>query len=117
MPYDEAHAARLRAALDGLPDVEEKRMMGGACFMVAGHMIGGARMDKDGFRRFMFRVGKDNEAKALSRPGAVRVKMGERKMPGFVFVGSDDVDDRALGEWIAMALSYVGSLPAKELRK
>lgn len=114
MPYDEELAGRLRTALDGLPDVEEKRMMGGVIFMVGGHMLGGGRADKDGFRRFMFRVGKDQEAAALSRPGAVRVAMGKRQMPGFVHVDCDEVDDAALADWVSMALGYVGTLPPKD---
>ncbi|MFV2054174.1 TfoX/Sxy family protein [Aliiroseovarius sp. YM-037] len=111
MPYDEELAERLRTALDGLPDVEEKRMMGGVIFMVGGHMLGGGREDKDGLRRFMFRVGKDQEAAALSRPGAARAVMGTRQMHGFVYIDCDEVDDTALSDWVSMALGYIGTLP------
>ena len=116
MPYDAALAQRLRHALDGLPDIEEKRMMGGACFMVGGHMIGGARADKDGFRRFMFRVGQAQEADALQQPGATLAIMGQRPMRGFVHVDAAAVDDADLARWVSMALSYIGTLPPKTKR-
>ena len=38
MAYDEALAARVRAALALEPDVAERRMFGGLAFMVRGHM-------------------------------------------------------------------------------
>ena len=38
MAYDENLAERVRKALDSLPEVEEKKMMGGLTFMVNGKM-------------------------------------------------------------------------------
>lgn len=113
MPYDEELAGRLRDALSGLPDVEEKRMMGGVCFMVGGHMLGGARVEKTGRRRFLFRVGKDNMAEALRDPAAQEVTMGARRMGGFIHVESDDCDEAALARWVARCLAFIGTLPAR----
>ena len=70
-------------------------------------MIGGADRDQGGGqRRFMFRVGKDNEQEALSRPGAnIIVKMGGRRMGGMIFVDKGiAAREQALGEWITLAL-------------
>ena len=114
MPYDEALTARMRGALDGIEGVVEKKMMGGVCFMVGGHMVGGAKQEKSGLRRFMFRIGKDAMDEALTNPAARRVKMGARELGGFIHVDNDDCDDAALRDWIAMSLSFVGTLPAKE---
>ena len=36
MAYDEKTAARVRKALAGRRDVDEKKLMGGLCFMVKG---------------------------------------------------------------------------------
>ena len=113
MAYDEMLAARFRDALAGLPDVSEKRMMGGICFLVNGNMIGGADRTKEGVGRFMFRVGKDNEAEALSRKGAVAMEQGGRRMSGFFFVDEDACDAAALKDWVSLALSFVGTLPPK----
>ncbi|MGI9491074.1 MAG: TfoX/Sxy family protein [Geminicoccaceae bacterium] len=113
MAYDEDLTNRFRHALNGLDDVEEKRMMGGVCFMVNGNMLGGAHREKDGHRRFMFRVGKDNQAEALRRPGAKAMEMGGRRMGGFIFVDAEACDDKALKSWIDFALIFVAALPAK----
>ena len=88
-------------------------MMGGVCFFHNGNMIGGADRTKDGDGRFMFRVGKDNEAEALSRPGSTIVEQGGRRMGGFVFVDDNACDDQALSEWGFLALAYVTELPPK----
>ena len=41
MAYDESLADRVRDVLADEPDVQEKRMFGGICVMVAGHMAAG----------------------------------------------------------------------------
>ncbi len=89
-------------------------MMGGVCLMVDGNMLGGADRQKDGAGRFMFRVGKDNEAEALSRPGAVPLEQGGKRMGGMVFVDEAARDADALKKWVALALSFVGALPPKK---
>lgn len=113
MAYDEALAQRLRDGLTGIGGVTERRMMGGLCFMVDGNMLGGVDRAKTGHDRFMFRVGKDNEAAALRRSGASIVDMGGKKFGGFVFVDAEACDRAALKEWIGLALGYVGRLPKK----
>jgi hypothetical protein len=117
MAYDEELTGRLRNALAHLDDVTEQRMMGGVCFMIGGNMIAGADCSKSEGRRFMFRVGKDNQEKALKRKGAVAMEMGGRIMRGFVFVDHEDCPDPALAEWIAMARSFVETLPPKPEKK
>lgn len=112
MAYDEELNSRWRAALAKLEGVSEKRMMGGTCFFLNGNMLGGADRGKTG-RRLMFRVGKDNMAAALTRPGAAVMELGGRKMSGFVFVDAEQCDDDGLKDWIALARSFVGTLPPK----
>ncbi|MBL4757945.1 MAG: TfoX/Sxy family protein [Rhizobiales bacterium] len=113
MAYDEDLTNRFRDALEGHVDISEKRMMGGICFLLSGNMIGGADRTKEGERRFMFRVGKDNEAEALSRTGAAIMEMGGRRMGGMVFVEEEACDEAALKNWVALALSFVSTLPPK----
>ncbi len=113
MAYDEDLSNRFRLALDGINGVSERRMMGGICFLVNGNMVGGADRQKDGRRRFMFRVGKDNATKALARPGAEIMEMGGRRMRGFFFVDAEACDDETLKDWVGLALSFVATLPAK----
>ena len=113
MAYDEQLTERYRKAVQGLGDLSEKRMMGGVCFLLNGNMLGGADRNKEGLRRFMFRVGKDAHAEALQRPGAMPMEMGGRHMSGFIFIDAEKCDDRMLSDWIALAHSFVGDLPAK----
>ncbi len=88
-------------------------MMGGLCLLVNGNMIGGIDRTKDGADRFMFRIGKQNESRALKRRGASVVEMGGRRFGGFIFVDAEACTSRALPGWVAMALGYVKSLPKK----
>lgn len=41
MAYSEALATRLRAALATTPDIVEKKMFGGICFMRSGNLVCG----------------------------------------------------------------------------
>ncbi|MBX2805552.1 MAG: TfoX/Sxy family protein [Hyphomicrobiales bacterium] len=117
MAYDPELTDRLRHALVHLDGIKEQRMMGGVCFMRNGHMICGANCSKSEGRRFMFRIGKDNQDKALQRNGAVPMEMGGRVMRGRVFVDHEVCPDPILGEWIALARSFVDALPPKPEKK
>ena len=108
---NEALAERLRKALAGRRGIGEKKMFGGACFLLRGNMLCGT-----GRTDFMFRVGKDQDAAALARPGARPMDFTGRAMRGFVWVDPAKCDARALRDWIAMAETYVGKLPAKGRR-
>ena len=114
MAYDEAVAARFRTAISRQFQTTEKRMMGGLCFMLDGHMVGGADRTKAGEPRFMFRVGKDNDAMPLRRfPEPSPMVQGGRRMKGFFFVNADACDDACLNAWLALATTFVRSLPPK----
>lgn len=113
MPQDEDLTNRMRRALEAHVGISEKRMMGGTCFFLNGNMLSGARRDKDGVRRFMFRVGKDQEAAALGRSEASPVVQGGRRLGGFIHVIHEDCDDAALQHWLGMCLTHAAALPPK----
>jgi TfoX/Sxy family transcriptional regulator of competence genes len=108
MPLDPHLADQMREALKGRGGVTEKRMFGGLCFFLNGNMLGAADLG-----RFMFRVGKDQEAEALARPGVEVVAFPSRDMRGFVWVDADAALDAGLDTWIDFAARYVGALPPK----
>lgn len=114
MAYDEALTATFRDALSGMVGITEKKMMGGVCFMLNGHMVGGADRTKDGEGRFMFRVGKANEADAVNRLGGHVMEMGGRKMSGMFFVPEEDCGPQVMKDWLSLALSHAASLPPKK---
>lgn len=113
MAYDEALAARFRAALGAADGISEKRMMGGVCFLVNGNMIGGADRTKSGQGRFMFRVGKVNAPRAASLPGGEQMIQGGRKMSGFYFVPEDACSDKVMRAWLDLAFNFAAGLPPK----
>jgi hypothetical protein len=108
MAWDEGLAQLLRDDLAGMGAVE-KKMFGGLAFMVAGHMACG--IHKGGA---MFRVGKPNEVAALAIPGAARMTMSGRPMPGMIDCSDDAcIDDARRGALMALAMGFVRGLPPK----
>lgn len=108
---NEALAERLRKALAGRKNISEKRMFGGVCFLLRGNMLCGT-----GKTDFMFRVGKEQDAEALSRKGARPMDITGKVMKGFVWVDPARCDARSLARWLRLADAYVGRLPAKRKR-
>jgi len=108
MAYDEKLAQQWRNQLADVDGISEKPMMGGLCFLHHGNMLG---TTKD--KRFMFRVGKESEAKTLKRKGARRAVMGTRQMAGFIHVDASDCNAKAMKAWVDLALAFVGELPPK----
>ena len=113
MPYDAALSERMRRALAAHVGISEKRMMGGVCFFLNGNMLSGARRDRDGVRRFMFRVGKQNEVEALRNPVAKPIIHGTRKLGGFINVVDTDCPDSDLQGWLGICLAHAAGLPPK----
>ena len=108
MPFDPALAESMRAALKRRRNIVEKRLFGGPCWMLKGNMLCGVEIG-----RYMFRVGKAQEAEALARPGAHPMDITGKPMAGFVWVDAKHATDENLLSWIALATAYVGSLPPK----
>lgn len=108
MAYDADLASRIRKALADRDGITEVKMFGGICFLMNGNMLCGVAKD-----RFMFRVGKEQQAKALAKPGASPMDFTGRPMRGIVWVTADAAKGRALGGWIRLAEDFVGALPAK----
>ncbi|MGH1351932.1 MAG: TfoX/Sxy family protein [Methyloligellaceae bacterium] len=108
MPYDPHLADLMREALADRHDIQEKKMFGGYCWMLNGNMLCGVEVG-----RYMFRVGKEQEAEALTRPGTEPVVFNERKMGGIIWVNADECLDAGIEEWISFASNFVGGLPPK----
>ena len=109
MAYDEALVDRLRAALLRRKGVTERKMFGGVCFMVNGHMCCGVAGKK-----LMVRVGPEHYAAALRKPHAKPMDLTGRPLNGFVFVLPDGIRTRqSLHAWLTAGLRFAASLPAK----
>jgi hypothetical protein len=109
MAYDEGLAQRLRELLESRRGITEKKMFGGLCFMLHGHMFLGISQN-----RLMARVGPEFYAEALRQPHAREMDFTGKPMKGYVFVGPGGFDsDAELSAWVERTLAFVSTLPAK----
>jgi len=114
MAYDEQLAGRVRSFLDRRAvSFEEKRMMGGLCFLVNGKMCVGVEKE-----RLMARIDPDGYEKALQRKGCRPMDFTGRPMRGFVFVTAQGYSsDRELASWLDLALEFNPRAKASKKRK
>jgi len=110
MAYDEKLAQRIRDVLSGRDDVSERKMFGGLCFMVAGHMCCGLTANE-----IMIRVGKDAYDDALAQKHARPMDFTGRPLEGFVYVATEGLrTTAALAKWVGRGVTYVEGLPPKK---
>lgn len=110
MTRDPGLEAQLLDDLDHPDNLTGKAMFGGWCFLLNGNMLGAAREG-----RAMFRVGKQDEALALSLPGTEPMRQGNRMTPGYVWLSGPSLADDAIRQRLAqMALGHVQTLPPKD---
>jgi hypothetical protein len=103
MAYDEQLAGRVRAAFNRRKVAfEEKRMMGGLCFLVDGKMCVGVEKT-----RLMVRLDPARQEEALRRKDCVPMDFTGRPMRGFVFVNEEGLATTTeLGSWLDLALEF-----------
>ena len=108
MPYSEQMADLMRADLGLLPGLSEKKMFGGLCFLLNGHMVCGVH--KGGA---MYRPGKPREAAAFSL-GADPLSFTGRPMGGMVELDEGAfTDDATRAKLTDLSLTNAASLPPK----
>jgi TfoX/Sxy family transcriptional regulator of competence genes len=102
--HDAQLQARIRSLLAGRDDVEEKRMVGGMSFIVAGQLCVGVSGDS-----LLVRVGPAAYQQALGEPHVRPLTMGAKHPVGYVLVGPAAVRrDRDLDAWVRRGLAFVG---------
>jgi TfoX/Sxy family transcriptional regulator of competence genes len=110
MAYDEALAARVRAAVEDEPGLSEKTMFGGHAFLVHGNMAVAA----SGQGGLLLRVDPAESSALTAQPHVERFVMRGRAMAGWLHVGLEAVATPAdLQRWVDTGLAYARSLPAK----
>ena len=110
MAINEELAHRVREMLSDRDDVKERKMFGGLCFMVSGHMACGITKSSD----LMIRTGKEKHEQALAEPHARPMDFTGRPMKGMVFVGEEGYTaDDDLQKWVGYGVDYVSTLPPK----
>lgn len=109
MAYDEFLADRARQVLKQKSVYfEEKKMMGGLCFMVDEKMCFGLDTDKKtDMPRLMCRVGDLNYEKSLQKQHCRQMDFTGRIMKGYVYVSAEGIDtDQELDYWIQLCLDF-----------
>lgn len=109
MAYDEYLADRIRLVLkQKAVFAEEKKMMGGLCFMVNDKMCCGLLTNKNTDTAvLMARIGSTDYENALKKEHCSEMNFTGRSMKGFVFVSAQGIDsDNDLESWIQLCLDF-----------
>ena len=103
MAYNEFLSDRIRLVLkEKNVRSEERKMMGGICFMVDDKMCIGVQEDN-----LMARIDPEIYEVALTRQGCRKMDFTGRPMKGFVFVDSRGYDlDSDLESWVQLCLDF-----------
>lgn len=102
MPANEHLTNIIREALADLPDVEEKKMFSGICFMVDGKMC--ICVNKT---ELMCRVAPEVYEEALEKNGTRSMLHNGRTMKNYVFVSEDVLKTKNdFDYWINHALAF-----------
>jgi TfoX/Sxy family transcriptional regulator of competence genes len=111
MAVNEKLVERIRAALSGRKNVEEKKMFRGITFMVNGKMCVSASGDN-----LMCRIDPSLHDMAVKKKGCQTVKMKGREYRGYIYVSEEGMKSQEdFDYWIALALEF--NKKAKASRK
>lgn len=102
MAYNEKLNDRIREAMAHFPNVEEKYMFGGVCYMLNGKMCVGVVEDE-----IMCRIGPDAYIEALEKNGCREMIFTGKPMKGYVFVSDDGFKTKKQFDyWIDLCVSF-----------
>ena len=109
MAYSETVAARIRESLSGTDGVSEKKMVGGVCFMVHGHMVAGVVGEE-----LMLRLGRELTGQVLAMGHTRPMDFTGKVMKTMVYVAPKGFEtDADLKEWLQLATDHARTLPPK----
>ena len=119
MAFDEDLSARIRMNFLLLDrEWEERKMFGGLCFMVKGHMtvgVTGGSLAGGGTGELMVRCGEVRAANALDDPHARLCDFTGRVMKSILLIERRGFKaDDQLTNWIALALDFIDTEPPKK---
>ena len=113
MAYNEVLNDRIREAIADIPDVEEKHMFGGTCFMVNGKMCLGVMKDE-----MMCRIDPDIIEEALNKRGCRPMTFTGKPMKAYVLVSDDGLKTKKeFNYWVNLCLEYNVSAKASKKTK
>jgi len=109
MSYDEEIDNRVQKIVSRWKGMVTKKMFGGVCHQLHGHILSGVNQDK-----LILRLGVDDAEEALKEKDVVPFDITGRPMKGWVMVEKNGFEtDEALKGWLARAKVFVKTLPPK----
>ncbi|HXD78406.1 MAG TPA: TfoX/Sxy family protein [Puia sp.] len=113
MSYSEKLADRIRRRLAGLPNIAEKKMMGGLTFMYNGKMCVGIIKEE-----LMCRIDPALHEQSVARKGCRTMDFTNRPMSGYVMVDESGMKSKAdFNYWIDLALDFNKRAKASKKKK
>ena len=109
MAYNNSTAERIRTVVSADKRFTEKKMFGGVGFLLYGNMCVGVWKEY-----LILRVGAERWDELLCREFVREFDITGRSMRGWVMIEPDGFDsEQQLSDWIALAVAFTSSLPAK----
>lgn len=109
MANDEPLNRRIRQILSKWERVSERKMFGGACFMINGNMCVGTWKGS-----LIVRLDKKNHHETLAEPHTKPADMNGRVMKGWALVEPAGIEsEEDLADWVDRAARFAESLPPK----
>lgn len=109
MAYDEKLAKRIRVILSARKNIVERKMFGGVCFQLKGHILVGVWK-----KSLIVRLGRAAAPAALREPYVREFDITGRPLTGWAMIAPAAIeDDDQLRNWIDRATRFVKTLPKK----
>lgn len=104
MAYDELLAKRIRNILTPYHrHIEEKKMMGGLCFMYKGKMSSGVEKED-----LIVRVINSKYEESLKKPHCRKMDFTGRVLGGFLYVDKEGIQtEKQLRSWLELGIEFV----------
>ena len=109
MAYNQTIEARIQNQVADWRGCTAKKMFGGVCHLMRGHMFCGVYKDY-----LILRLGKAAAGEALAQEHVRPFDITGRPMKGWVMVAQKGFEsDADLERWLDLAREFVGTLPSK----
>ncbi len=110
MPFNEKVNLKILKHLSEWPGTVSKKMFGGVCHLMNGHMVCGVYKDF-----YIFRLGKDEADKVFELPYVRSFDITGKAMRGWIMVHHHDLqNDQQLHYWLEKARAFVSTLSPKK---
>lgn len=113
MAYNEKLNDRIREALAHLPNIEEKNMFGGICYMYNDKMCVGVVKDE-----MMCRIDPDVYEETLQKNGCREMVFTGKPMKGYVYVSEEGMKSKEdFDYWINLCLEFNSKAKSSKKKK